>query len=768
MRTLANLDLKKRYIFFFVLVSIVPIIIIMLLLYIPVKNLFKDEVIRSDSLKTRQLRDIMDVRTTEIYNIAVQISIDKRVKEFLYVKSPLDHIGNFYINDVSQIIKNYRAGNNFVSFIAIYFKQGCIVVTDEGKYQDDYFFENILRYEGMEPLEVKELMSRTYYNEYLPIKNISSAATINGKYVTYIQSIPIGEKNAPVNIIMLIEEKNMLAMVGETNIEHKRQLTIVKEDGEIIFSKGGGEDLLPEILQKTFSDEGSYVLQTPGLSSVVVSYAKSNAKNWIYVVITNMDSIISKVNKIRNFTILIVLIAVAIAVSLSVMMADLSYSPWKNLTKYITSVYNKTDNNKKYEDEYRFAIDTIENLLSEKRKLQDDMDKNQNYMMNNILMNICTGKVLSNDLISKIEVFLPYKLYCVIMADFESSEHLKMSISQFIFRYIGIFYSGCRLYSFIDEKERLCLVLNITSYDTNTIIQKIKHVRDAVSNHFGITIYIGVGNVYEGVDKLHITFKESKKSLEYCLLKGNDPVVYFPEIEKYIFSSLNLPVHSGNPLLNSVKIGDFNTCFSLLNEYFENIVNNAGDASVHYMYCLFYNFVGVILKACEEINVDFEVVFKQSPEQILDIDKYRNSRQMIDSVYSIYRQLCDYVQNNKSSQNISLKKRIEKILYESYSNKNFSLVELADNLGYSSSYLSRFIKQEFGTGFGDLLNNIRLEKAKHMLSAGLKQIGEISDAAGYTSINSFIRTFKRVEGITPKQYRDMMYAEINAEKLSAH
>lgn len=94
-------------------------------------------------------------------------------------------------------------------------------------------------------------------------------------------------------------------------------------------------------------------------------------------------------------------------------------------------------------------------------------------------------------------------------------------------------------------------------------------------------------------------------------------------------------------------------------------------------------------------------------------------------------------------------------------NCNLSLIKLADNLGYSSSYLSRFISQEFGMGFGELLNNIRIEKAKQKLSEGLKQIGQISKEVGYASVNSFIRTFKRKEGMTPKQYRDMIYLNMN-------
>ena len=116
------------------------------------------------------------------------------------------------------------------------------------------------------------------------------------------------------------------------------------------------------------------------------------------------------------------------------------------------------------------------------------------------------------------------------------------------------------------------------------------------------------------------------------------------------------------------------------------------------------------------------------------------------------------MQKNKISQNITLKRKVEDSIYENFTNKNFSLVELADQLGYSSSYLSRFINQEFGVGFGELLNNVRLEKARSLLQEGKYQVCEIADMVGFSSSNSFIRTFKRIEGITPTQYRNVLFS----------
>jgi AraC-like DNA-binding protein len=206
--------------------------------------------------------------------------------------------------------------------------------------------------------------------------------------------------------------------------------------------------------------------------------------------------------------------------------------------------------------------------------------------------------------------------------------------------------------------------------------------------------------------------------------------------------------------MNSLKAGDYKVCSKLLDEYFKDIAS-AGSSSIQYMYCLFYNFVSVAIKTCDDMHMNFKDIMQQETAQILDIGKYRNTMQMIDSVYSIYLTICSYIQKNKISCNSGLKMQIERYINNNYTNMGISMIELTEKLGYSSSYLCRFIKQQFGMGFGDLLNKTRLDAAKKLLSNTQYQIKEISTRAGYSSINSFIRTFKQIEGVTPGQYREI-------------
>ncbi len=82
-----------------------------------------------------------------------------------------------------------------------------------------------------------------------------------------------------------------------------------------------------------------------------------------------------------------------------------------------------------------------------------------------------------------------------------------------------------------------------------------------------------------------------------------------------------------------------------------------------------------------------------------------------------------------------------------------SLVKMANDIGFNSSYLSVVIKQIFGVPFQDYVNKKRMEKAKLLLLSTPMKNYEIAEQIGMEDVNYFITKFKKTWGITPKQYR---------------
>ena len=81
------------------------------------------------------------------------------------------------------------------------------------------------------------------------------------------------------------------------------------------------------------------------------------------------------------------------------------------------------------------------------------------------------------------------------------------------------------------------------------------------------------------------------------------------------------------------------------------------------------------------------------------------------------------------------------------------LPDLCEEFHLSSGYLSRYIRKETGRTFSEILCELRLRQAAHMLVSTDFSIDMIVGAVGYTDKSRFYRNFTRAYGITPLRYR---------------
>lgn len=91
-----------------------------------------------------------------------------------------------------------------------------------------------------------------------------------------------------------------------------------------------------------------------------------------------------------------------------------------------------------------------------------------------------------------------------------------------------------------------------------------------------------------------------------------------------------------------------------------------------------------------------------------------------------------------------------------YLSINYSHASLSDTarfFGYSSSYFSRFIRDNTGKTFNRIITTFQMERAAALLKTD-KSITEIAQEVGCFDASHFTKKFKTVYGLTPNQYRD--------------
>ena len=124
---------------------------------------------------------------------------------------------------------------------------------------------------------------------------------------------------------------------------------------------------------------------------------------------------------------------------------------------------------------------------------------------------------------------------------------------------------------------------------------------------------------------------------------------------------------------------------------------------------------------------------------------------------------CDELCKNNDSANENYIKDMSdiEVLIKDYMSDNLfsstlSLANMSDNIGFNSNYISGVFKQIYGVPFQDYVNRKRMEKAKLLLLSTSMKNYEIAEEIGIEDVNYFITKFKKLWGITPKQFRQGM------------
>lgn len=98
-------------------------------------------------------------------------------------------------------------------------------------------------------------------------------------------------------------------------------------------------------------------------------------------------------------------------------------------------------------------------------------------------------------------------------------------------------------------------------------------------------------------------------------------------------------------------------------------------------------------------------------------------------------------------------------IHKHYGDADLSLREIAGMLYVNYTYLSaRFVK-EVGMKASQYILNYRMTKAAEELRRGSDNMVKIACSVGYTDVKYFYRCFKKVFGVTPYQYIDLLGTE---------
>ena len=140
-----------------------------------------------------------------------------------------------------------------------------------------------------------------------------------------------------------------------------------------------------------------------------------------------------------------------------------------------------------------------------------------------------------------------------------------------------------------------------------------------------------------------------------------------------------------------------------------------------------------------------------SSDYIRDMRIFEKLANLVTLLMSYTRYEQKYERLNNTKQNLQ---SVKDYIDENF-DKKITLALLEKQFFINKFYLTKKFKEQFGTTINEYIIYLRITKAKKLLRFSDYTIEKISLICGISDANYFARLFKKVEGITPGEYRKL-------------
>lgn len=221
----------------------------------------------------------------------------------------------------------------------------------------------------------------------------------------------------------------------------------------------------------------------------------------------------------------------------------------------------------------------------------------------------------------------------------------------------------------------------------------------------------------------------------------------------------HLPYDSEMAFYSAVQAGDE----ALVRKYMSPLsIEGLGNLSKNPIRNMKYHLIitiALITRFCIEGGLPLETAYTLSDLYIRRLDLLNDA----ESISSLHEELIfDFTNRMKNLLKKSGLSKSVKLAIDFINNHLYmpiGLNEIAEAANTNASYLSSIFKKQTGTSISQFIQKQRIETAKNLLAFSDQSFEDISNYLFFSSQSYFISVFKKIVGMTPKEYRKINYAK---------
>lgn len=645
------------------------------------------------------------------------------------------------------------------------------LVKNTGKYQLDQYpeHEQLLIY--MDQPKNSWILTPQYIFMGEELDTMGEDLMNNCPYnISMVKQLPIRSSQKKGLAFVNIPVCSIVKMIKSDEVSE--EIIIVNENQEIMVHQDLtmiGKPLMDTGYVNKFSDfsEGTGQFNTTRDGNpYTVTYHKSNYNNWIYISATSIEALTQESEKIGWLTLYLCLTIISISTIYIWFMSRRIYSPVHKLVNFIKEAEPDYEENKK--NELQMINDQFRKLFSSNHRLEHELSQHSQQMRSLFLSRLYSGQLKNVEIDEKLKHFgldtmiqkwNKITLFSVQIDTFDNTRYQKTDYELLSFAVTNIIeetVSREKMLPSIWIDQTLVFLVGSIHEDSkqlyNDIYTLTEEIQKNINDYLNLSASIGVSLPFDDLKSAPRGYQEGIEALKHRITLGKGVIIHFNSINSGKHSIVyHYPNDIESDLLDSIRIGDHDKSIENLKSW----MNKAfpADQSIREYQISMIRLLNqlLIIKqengiSYEQINVHQESLFEEllSLQMSDEIEVWFKNR-LIAPLVHVFLSRRDSEYHNISEQIIHL-------IHEQY-DKDITLEDCASKLHYNANYLSSVFKKETHYTFSEYLAAYRLKIAKQWLTENEMTITQIAENLQYNNPQNFIRSFRKVEGMTPGQYR---------------
>lgn len=749
------------------LILIIPILIGIITGNSNISELKRTNAVNNE-LIVKQFQKEMDYAVDNIFRIKSELISNRDIYAVSLIDKEEVKSYQYELSNIYETLRGYKRSVENVDGLFIYFENIDTIVSAEGVFASDEYYNQYFADSGKTKQQWTETLSMET-NGYFE-RTFKTVSGNTGAVMQYYCNLRmLGQVNPPT-FSADISESYLDGIIGAISVSESVYTLVADKDNKILLGNSMSSEIEPEWIENVdLSRQADYFSSKIGKQKVMVNYVSGKYMDWKYIFISNASEFWQRVNIQRAITVIGIIFSLIIGALCIWAVVRKNYTSMKNILTVLKKVVSENDSKDLDVGEYKYIESALLNLLENKEKNDDIMERQRNVLRDSFVTRLLSGNI--DDLSSIDDTFNNIGLYfgkrdflvlaiyvedySALFSDEKLDDATRVSMTHFILSNVFCELLDGEYNSYMVIKDDMPVILVNLDFDghKNDICDIVNFVKEFLYKNFNLSIKAGVSdatNFYEGIAE---AYNEAIETVEYKVLFDRDDILYYGEIQKnenhkyrYGYS-----IELEQRLMLVVRAGKEEEAFVVLNQIFDSV---QGITDLNIFKCFMFDIGSTMIKIVEENRLQWD---DETTKLLLDAQKLieNNSAARLKSrLESLIREMCAYFSKRNKSEKLS--DQIHEYLEEHYGDINLSVAAIGEEFGFVPRYVSKIFKDETGEGLLDHINNLRIQKSKKIMENKKLGLEEVASRVGFTNVNSFIRVFKKYEGITPGRYRETL------------